>query len=415
MRRLNRTVSPAAIALLLVAVVPGAAQGASVSESATTITYLAATGEINDVTVSVSGTDYVVRDAGATLVDGDGAGGCAVIGIRAVCPAVGIAEVAVNTRDGNDRATLSTPTDDLLNGGDGSDLLRPGPGADTLRGQEGKDTLIGGDHNDVLDGGSEADVLAGGDGNDLATYAARTEALKITINGVANDGSTVDGGKDDVRTDIERVAGGSGSDSIAASAEPNTLIGGAGNDSLRGADGADRLAGGDGNDSLDGGTGADDIRGDAGVRDRALYSTRVVGVGVDLDDVADDGEFGELDNVHADVEDITGGGGSDFLVGDSDSNRLLGGLGTDHLHGGDGADDLQGQGGGDFLWGEPGRRRPERRRGHERLRRRRRQRHDASGSEPHPQRHLRRRDRGRSRLLRAAHRGCNGDRRRQPL
>ena len=279
------------------------------------------------------------------LVDGDGAGGCVLIGTRVECPAAGISEVSVNTRDGNDRANLTTPTNDLVNGGDGADLLQPGPGADTLRGQQGADRLQGGDDNDLLDGGSEADLFNGGAGCDLATYATRTEGLKISINDVANDGSGVDGNADDVRSDVERVTGGSAKDALTGSAQDNTLTGGGGSDTLRGVAGADRLLGGDGNDSLDGGIGADDIRGEAGARDRVLYSTRMATVGVELNDVAEDGEAGEGDNVHSDVEDITGGAAGDFLVGDTDANRLLGGGGGDQLLGEEGPDELYGQAG----------------------------------------------------------------------
>ena len=306
------------------------------------------------MTVGVSGLVYVVRDPGATLVDGDGAGGCQVIAARVECPAAGITDTTVNTRDGDDTATISTPTADLLLGGDGADLLRAGDGVDTIRGQAGTDTVQGGDGNDILDGGTEADRFDGGLGRDLATYAARTEKLDVTINNKADDGSNLDGGHDNVRADVERVTGGSGADRLTGSANDDVLTGGAGNDSLRGASGVDRLLGGDGNDTLDGGPMADDLSGEAGPRDKVLYSSRLGPVGVDLDDVADDGETAEADNVHADVEDITGGQGSDFLVGDADPNRIYGGPGTDDLLGEDGADELYGQVDGDFLWGGPG-------------------------------------------------------------
>ena len=150
------------------------------------------------------------------------------------------------------------------------------------------------------------------------------------------------------------MTGGSAKDALTGSAQDDTLTGGGGADTLRGLAGADRLLGGDGNDSLDGGIGADDIRGEAGARDRVLYSTRTATVGVELNDVAEDGEAGEGDNVHSDVEDITGGAGSDFLVGDADANRLLGGGGGDQLLGEEGPDELYGQAGSDTLRGLQG-------------------------------------------------------------
>ncbi len=125
-------------------------------------------------------------------------------------------------------------------------------------------------------------------------------------------------------------------------------------DTLRGSTGTDRLIGGTQDDVLDGGIGPDQVFGGSGLGDRVTYSLRTAAVDVDLDDVADDGESGENDNVHSDVEEIVGGQGSDFLVGDGDANRLYGDGGGDDLLGEGGADTLYGQADGDFLWAGPG-------------------------------------------------------------
>ena len=78
-------------------------------------------------------------------------------------------------------------------------------------------------------------------------------------------------------------------------------------------------------------------------------------VSITLDDVANDGRLGAQGNVHADVEDILGGDGDDFLKGDADNNRIRGDLdpfsqdGDDILDGGPGRDVLEGGDGNDEI------------------------------------------------------------------
>ena len=341
---------------------PAGAFAGSVARSGATINYTAASGEANVVTVTQpNAATLVVRDTGiGSMTDADGVGGCAVIGNRADCPAAGVTRLVIATNDLNDSAVVSaaltTLTNDLLDGGLGTDSLAAGAGTDTLRGNDGNDTLRGDDGNDVLDGGTGPDVMIGGAQTDNATYATRTTAVNVRINNVADDGDASDGAgtRDDVRTDVENVTGGSGADTITGSVLDNSLAGGAGVDTLRGSTGTDRLIGGTQDDVLDGGTGPDDTFGGSGLGDRVTYSARTVAVDVDLYDVADDGEAGEKDNIHSDVEEIIGGQASDFLVGDADANRLYGGGGGDDLLGEGGPDFLYGQADSDFLWAGPG-------------------------------------------------------------
>jgi Ca2+-binding RTX toxin-like protein len=131
-------------------------------------------------------------------------------------------------------------------------------------GGEGNDTIRGLDGNDTLDGGAGADVLEGGDGIDVADYSRRAENLRISLDGVANDGafSKKRGSeRDNVGADVENVWGGGGSDLIVGDADDNVLSGGGGNDMIRG---------GDGNDTITGGAGLDQIFGEAG--DDVLYA-----------------------------------------------------------------------------------------------------------------------------------------------
>ena|GEM_PF-5072588 len=137
------------------------------------------------------------------------------------------------------------------------------------------------------------------------------------------------------------------------------LSGGPGADTLTGADGSDRLDGGEGDDRLDGGAGGDDLVGGAGV-DTLTYELAAAAVTVTLDDRPDDGESGEGDDAHADVERVIGSPGDDrpsagagavTLEGGDGFDRLVGGPGADVLRGGEGDDTLDGAGGADVLDG----------------------------------------------------------------
>ena len=232
-------------------------------------------------------------------------------------------------------------------------------GNDTIRGGAGNDLYSGGEGSDVLQGGpgdDGSDALGGGNGNDTADYSARSAALSLSIDGLANDGAGGAAEGDDIKADIEVLRGGTGNDILVGGAGSQTLYGGPGGDTLRGGAGGDILWGDAGDDRLDEGTsssGADFLGGGTGI-DTADYSARSVAVSVTLDAVADDGQVGEGDTVAADVENLSGGGGDDRLTGSAAANLLVGGGGDDTLNGGDGADLLRGGAGSDTLDGGPG-------------------------------------------------------------
>ncbi len=80
---------------------------------------------------------------------------------------------------------------------------------------------------------------------------------------------------------------------------------------------------------------------------------------------ANDGESGEKDNIHADIENIIGGAGNDtidaslaplkhVLMGMAGNDTLIGGVDKDTLYGGPGDDTLIGGGGNDYLIGGDG-------------------------------------------------------------
>jgi hypothetical protein len=121
-------------------------------------------------------------------------------------------------------------------------------------------------------------------------------------------------------------------------------------DTLNGGDGDDELLAGGGNDYLTGALGADMLSGGDGV-DAVSYGGNEP-LRLSIGDGANDGAAGEGDDIRGDVEGLTGGFGSDVLIGNDESNRLIAYGGQDVLRGAGGRDLLIGWGDGDEL--DPG-------------------------------------------------------------
>ena len=295
----------------------------------------------NDVVLGGNGVDTIDGGTGNDTVSGEG--GDDVVG-------GGDGNDGVRGGDGNDTVDGGSGADtvsgdagnDTVTGGDGNDAVLGVTGDDTLAGGAGDDTLSGGSGADTLDGGANADQLLGGLGVDTATYAGRTESLDLSFDDTTDDGGATDvpvaGGsdpRDALGSDVERVVGGSGGDTLSVGVDQSfTLDGGAGNDTLTvasfvvrpqtllGSAGQDTLSGGSGDDVLDGGADNDTERGNAGDDlfgqgaaangadvlfggagyDRVDYSARTGTVTVTFDNVANDGATGEKDNARNDLE-----------------------------------------------------------------------------------------------------------------
>lgn len=236
--------------------------------------------------------------------------------------------------DGDPSSTGGAELDDIradveiITGGSGADSITGGEGADTLNGGDGADTLSGGAGNDTLNGqgGNDTfldsaatngtDVFNGGAGIDTVSYAGRTTAVSMTLDGTGNDGGT--GENDNIAADVENLTGGDGADTL----EGNSL-----------------------NNILMGGLGTDDIAGGAG-KDTVSYASHGVTVTVVLPAgtaaTTSNGASGENDVLDPDIENVTGGSGDDTLTGNSNNNELVGGAGADTLNGGTGDDVLEG-------------------------------------------------------------------------
>ena len=324
------------------------------------LTYAAADGEVNDVTISFSGQTFTVSDTGATI---DPQFGCVSITLHQVTctdPFEPSFHFDLFLRDEDDQAAvLATPAgNELANkllGEEGNDVLTGGTGRDELTGGIGNDTLSGGSGDDHLFGDPGADALSGGPGRDLARYLWHQSGVTVSINGMADDGNVEDGppgARDNVAADVEDLQGGVADDTLTGSAGANRLFGYAGSDVLDGAGGDDVLHGDAavGGEGFPGPIGGDTMIGGAGI-DRIEYQDHPL-VTVDLDGVADDGSVGENDNAGSDVENLVGTSDDDVLTGSAAANVLDGGYGNDQLNGLAGDDVLDG-GPGHILFPNP--------------------------------------------------------------
>jgi Ca2+-binding RTX toxin-like protein len=180
-------------------------------------------------------TDLIDGGAGTDTVSYDDRSAAVNVSLDGVAndgdPTIGEADNVLNTEN--------------IVGGNGNDTLTGNAGGNTIRGLGGDDTIAG---------GAGADVIDGGAGTDTATYADRLTAVAVSLDGLANDGST--GERDNV-INTENLIGGGGNDTLTGSAGANFIRGLAGNDQLRGLAGNDLLIGDTGTDFADGGAGDD--------------------------------------------------------------------------------------------------------------------------------------------------------------
>jgi hypothetical protein len=126
------------------------------------------------------------------------------------------------------------------------------------------------------------------------------------------------------------------------------IFGGTGDDDLSGGGGDDMLDGETGDDELAGQAESDDVHGGPGF-DHVDFTGAPLTVSVSLDDLGGDGPAGDDDNVHSDVEDVTGTSGDDVIRGSAAGNDLRGLAGDDTIDGGAGADIFDAGDGNDTL------------------------------------------------------------------
>jgi Ca2+-binding RTX toxin-like protein len=401
--------------IALIAAVPtyGATPTASASVQAGTLTYTAASGQANQVTLTAAGFSAVLTD----VVPVTAGAGCVSLSATGVSCGRPFSRIVIDTLDGDDTVFKKNETPTVVRTGDGADsvtveLAREADEITDIDAGPGDDIINGGGGAERIDGGTGADRINGGAGDDGVSYAGRNAAVTVRLddaaagNGEANEGDVITGVEDAVggagndlligNAAANHLVGGSGDDTVQGFAGPDfldgaagkdtlyggtetdTLLGGAGDDLVYGQEAWDRIEGGPGKDRIFGGDGddyllgdpnapglatfADYIDGEAG-RDTVSYWGRSAPIVADLDNaLGDDGERGEGDSI-LNAENLIGGDGADVLTGNAGTNdiegragndRLVGLGGDDVLSGEEGADRLDGGSGNDTLSGGPG-------------------------------------------------------------
>ena len=285
----------------------------------------------------------------------------------------------INGAGGNDIAVYSGAASDysVTTNGDGTqtvrDLRSGSPdGTDTLTsietiqflGDGGTPPVTG----EIITGTSELDRLEGTRGDDTISAGAGDDRVfarggNDTVEGEDGDDRLFAGSGDDI------VSGGDGEDRLFGGNGDDQLSGDAGRDDVRGGQGNDTLSGGSGSDDFRGGAGDDRIDGGSGNYDRASYSGNFADYSffynpgsdqirlTDLRDGRPDGvdrlvgvEFLEF----ADGVVAIGANGAYALVGASDDETLTGGASDDTINAGAGDDRVFGGDGNDTLNGESG-------------------------------------------------------------
>ena len=340
------------LAVAAAAVLAAPAGAATVTTSESTLVFIGGA-EANDVRVeltwaappnrvcTIDWENCVYAGAWVATVD-DAAGALRAAGnCRQTLPSQAVCEfswhpsIVAELGEGNDAALISRALGGRLEGGPGSDTLSGavamtgGPGDDRLNyfatnycherleGGDGADILdAGGDGVDtlgrpnrddcgVLDGGAGPDVLRGGG---LVSYESRSDAVTVTLDGIANDGAAGEG--DQVQNPLA-VYGGSAGDNLTGGPSGERLHGGPGNDRLLGGAGGDYVTGEGGADWVDGQDGDDFVRAD---------------------------DYGDTSFV------------GDVLIGGAGIDRIWGGYGNDDVRVRDGAqDEVSCAGGSDRL------------------------------------------------------------------
>jgi Ca2+-binding RTX toxin-like protein len=305
-RRTTRALALAGLSASVLAGATAEAWGARAALSNSYLTYTAASGEANDVRIEVLPTRRLmtITDPGASITAGPGCvpGGVSVVVCYTLTKPSGrtAVEVFLGDRADSFRSQGAWPqnTQVTLYGGPGDDnLAAASPVVNYLVGDSGDDVLEGTDGTDVMIGGSGADRMTTRGGEDHIYYrfddAIRSGVVRISLDGLANDGEAGEG--DNVDPEAEAVfgapdlpnvmIGGGTGNFLSGSVEDDVLEGGGGNDMLVAGPGDDRLVGGSGADSLSAGGGDDDIDVRDGERDEVECGAGVDSVLRDLLDV----------------------------------------------------------------------------------------------------------------------------------
>jgi Ca2+-binding RTX toxin-like protein len=296
-------------------------------------------GETNDVTVRFANGNVIIEDRGALVRAG---AGCRIDAAAAVCPfdpreGISVKAIQVSVKDGNDKVRYQAPHRGTVDVGAGNDLIFGGQRQPDSAGR--------------IEPVRYEDL---GGGFDTISYAEADRG--VFVNAADSPGNVADDGRPGDQEDIG-TASDSRFEAIMGSSFDDTLFGAPHAELFNGRGGRDAIAGGDGDETFisESRDGADDYHGGPG-RDFISYHERRQPLNVTLDNAANDGESGELDNVRSNVENVMGGHADDTIRSLGAFSSLDGGPGTgiDILDGGAGPDTLSGREGTDSLSGGSG-------------------------------------------------------------
>ena len=413
----------------------------NVSYDGSALTAIAGSSLINVENINVNmggGVDWLIYSATAAVTVNLGTGAASggftsIAGVERVIGGSGNDDI---TGDNADNRLDGSAGDDTLNGAGGVDTLIGGDGADHLSGGLGNDSLQGGidddefnwvvgDGRDTIDGGVNFDTFnaaglgvaelgnATWNGTSITALMDNAltsiEAINLNLGGgvdwliynasaavVVNLATNSASGFASV-TNIEKVIGGSGADTLTGDGLDNRLDGQAGADTLDGGAGSDAVLGGEGNDVIYASAGNDSLQGQNGDDTFHWISTdgrdtfnggantdTVNLTGSAVAEVADANWNGSaitglLNNALIDIETINldlgaGGAGGDWLryntalgisvdlsagtatgfASVTEVENLIGGTGNDNLTGDGGVNKINGANGDDTITGGGG-------------------------------------------------------------
>ena len=161
-----------------------------------------------------------------------------------------------------------TAAANFLNGTGGRDKIVPLGGNDTVNANGGDDLILVGLNGgyDAVNGGPGTDRIEALASNTFIGLSSLTGVEQISGNGFANvvirgtGDANVLNFSNIILTNIARINGGAGDDTLTGSAQADVIDGGSGADNLIGGLGDDILVGGAGPDAMNGGDGLDTFR-----------------------------------------------------------------------------------------------------------------------------------------------------------
>ena len=244
--------------------ISGAAQAGTLTSGSSTLHYVAAAGETNDVTVTTDGRVLVLRDTGAPssarlpsrcVQDSTSP----TVAVRCVAPGSWVLRIELG--DGSDSLSAETLPHRItlrVDAGEGDNLVAAGDGDDQISGGSGNDTLYGGYGDDSVSGGEGDNYVRGNNGDDDLRAGSGIDLVL----GDSGDDVLRGGGE------LDFITAGSGDDVAIGGAGPDSLDLGTGDDIGYGDEGADELVGGGGRDRLYGGRDDDILRARDGQADQ---------------------------------------------------------------------------------------------------------------------------------------------------